>query len=330
MEAKDITFLLQGAVDKKIVREILADLRRHFDGARVILSTWHGMDTEGLDCDEVVRSDDPGFFYYSDRPGDKMNNVNRQIVGTCAGLERVETPYCFRMRTDFRLDGNRFLQYFGAFPHAEDQYRFFSEKLLAASYFSRNPRSRTRFPFHPSDLAFFGRTDDIRLLFNVPLMPEEEACWDRDNKRYNRYTPEQYIFINALRQAGRSVPCAYFNDDNERAIAETERYFASNFVFLTFEQFNLVPSKPTFFMKVHPNSFMTCYTHNEWLGLYKKHVDASIRVPDHDPERERIEVFYKPYRLCRLVGNIISFPFRSKMRRRAIRCGVLEFFLMPR
>ncbi|AJY45236.1 WavE lipopolysaccharide synthesis family protein [Martelella endophytica] len=330
IDPKDITFVFQGAADKATLRESFAGIRRFFPGSTIILSTWSGTDVDGLDFDDLVLSEDPGYFFYSDRPGEKVNNVNRQIVGTAAGLAKAGTRYAMRMRTDFRLTGSNFLNFVGAYPDADPAYSVFSEKLLACCYFSRNPRSRTRFPFHPSDLAFFGPTDDLKALFDVPLMTEEEAYWDTDDRRYNRYTPEQYIFVNALRRMGRKVPCEYYNDDNMAAILETERYFASNFVFLTFDQFNLMPSKPTFLMKVHPNSFMTCYTHNEWLGLYRKHVDASVTIPEHDPEREKIERFYGPYRVCRLIGNVASLPFRNKVRRRAIRTGVLEFFLMPR
>ena len=330
IESREITFLLQGAVERSVVRESCSVIRNLFPQSRIVLSTWVGADVDGLDTDDTVLADDPGFFYYSDRPGEKVNNVNRQIVGTNAGLERVVTPYCVRMRTDFRLTGRDFLNFFEAFPERDEAYSVFSKRLMACSYFSRNPRSRTRFPFHPSDIIFFGLTDDIRRLFRVPLMTEEEAYWDRGDRRYNRYTPEQHIFINALRSMGRTVPCDFYNDDNPAAVLETEKYFASNFVLLTFEQFNLKPSKPTFVMKVHPNSFMTCYTHNEWLALYNRHAGGKVAIPERDIERERIECFYKPYKVCRLIGNVISFPFRSKIKRRAIRTSVLEFFLMPR
>ena len=246
MNKSDITFLFQGVADKAFLRGSFAAVRRYFPSSRIILSTWKDTDISGLDCDEAVFCDDPGFFYYSPRPGEKPNNVNRQIVGTCAGLEKVTTPFCFRMRTDFRITGDGFLNHFDSYTDSLEGYQVFSHKLLAACYFSRNPRSRVRFPFHPSDLAFFGYTDDIRKLFDIPLMTEEEACWDVGGDRYNRYTPEQHIFINALRRDGRDVPCAFYKDANPRAILETEKYFASNFIFLTFDQFNLMPSKPTF------------------------------------------------------------------------------------
>jgi hypothetical protein len=63
------------------------------------------------------------------------------------------------------------------------------------------------FPFHPSDIAFFGRTEDLLTLFDIPLMTEAEAYWDKKNARFNRYVPEQHIFINCLRKKGKVVQC---------------------------------------------------------------------------------------------------------------------------
>ena len=323
----DITFVVQGPIIPDVTLSCLLSIRRNFPASSIILTTWKGHDASSLIFDELVYSEDPGFFYYSDRAGERQNNVNRQIVSTLAGLQRVQTEYVFKIRTDFNITGDDFLQFWNKFPLSDPAYKIFGNKILACSYFSRNPSSRMRFPFHPSDLAFFGRTADLIRLFDVPLMTEAEAYWDKKNARFNRYVPEQHIFINCLRKNGKAVQCDYYNDNSELNITETEKYFASNFVFLSFEQFNLQPTKSIFLMKPHPNSFRTCYTHNEWLGLYKKYVAPSIEVPAHDEEREKIERFYRSYKKYRLLGNIMAFPFRHKDTKRKIRNNVLEFFL---
>lgn len=327
IDHSDITFVVQGPIIPDITLECLISIRRYFPEAQIILSTWKGTDASSLTFDELVYSEDPGFFYYSDRAGERQNNVNRQIVSTLAGLQRVQTEYTFKIRTDFNVTGDDFLQFWNRFPAAVADYQVFQDKVLACSYFSRNPTSRMRFPFHPSDLAFFGRTADLVRLFDVPLMTENEAYWDKKNARFNRYVPEQHIFINCLRKAGKTVSCEFYNDNSETNIVETEKYFASNFVFLTFDQFNLKPSKTIFMMKPHPNSFRTCYTHYEWLALYKKHVDPLIILPTRDKEREKIEGFYRAYKKYRLLGNVAAFPFRNKDTKRRIRNNVLEFFL---
>lgn len=41
-----------------------------------------------IGADEVVAVPDPGGFAYAERPGEKINNVNRQIANTAAGLKK--------------------------------------------------------------------------------------------------------------------------------------------------------------------------------------------------------------------------------------------------
>lgn len=324
---QNITFVMQGPIIPDVTLNGLLSIRQHFPTSPIVLTTWKGYDADNLVFDDLIASDDPGFFYYSDRAGERQNNVNRQIVSTLAGLRRVKTAYTFKIRTDFVITGDGFLQFWDQFRAADKDYQIFREKILACSYFSRNPASKMRFPFHPSDLAFFGRTEDLIAMFDVPQMTEAEAYWDKKRSRFNRYVPEQHIFINCLRRNGKTVLCERYNDNSEHNIMETERFFASNFVFLTFEQFHLTPSKTIFQMKPYPNSFRTCYTHIEWLGLYKKHVDPAVEIPAQDAERERIEGYYRVYKKYRLLANITALPFRNKETKRWIRNNVLEFFL---
>lgn len=323
----DITFVMQGPIIPHVTLGSLLSIRRSFPASHTILSTWEGHDVSSLIYDELVLSEDPGFFYTSNRASKRQNNVNRQIISTMAGLQRVQTDYVFKIRTDFNITGDDFLQFWGRFPATDPNYKVFGEKIFTCSYFSRNPASQMHFPFHPSDLAFFGKTADMTRLFDVPLMTEVEANWDTNNTYFNRYVPEQHVFINCLRKNGKTVQCDRYDDNSDHNTAETEKYFASNFVFLTFGQFNLMPQKSIFVMKLNPGSFRTCYTHHEWLGLYKKYADSAVEIPARDEEREKIERFYKAYRKYRLLGNVIALPFGHKDTRRKIRRNVLEFFL---
>lgn len=283
--------------------------------------------TPDVGADEVVAVPDPGGFAYAERPGEKINNVNRQIANTAAGLKKVRTPYALKLRSDFLLTGNGFLRYFDAFPAADEAYRAFGHKLLACCYFARNPRSDMPFPFHPSDLAFFGRTEDLLRLYDIPLMTREQAYWNRQDRHQYQYVPEQYLFINCLKRGGFAPECGFYNDCREAGVAQTERFFASDFIFLTFEQFNLRPTKATFDMAVHPNAFRSCYTHIEWRRLYRDYADAAHVVPERDEEREKIERLYRRYRKYRFVSNVCALFFRHKGKRRQVRNAVLEYFL---
>lgn len=325
---KDITFIIQGPVYPDITNKTISSVRQFFPETKIIYSTCNPECTDNLkDYDELIISDDPGSFTYADRPGEKVNNINRQIVSTMAGLKACKTKYAMKLRSDFVLKGNKFLEFWNKFSNVDSKYQIFEHKLLACCYFARNPSSDMAFPFHPSDLAFFGNAKDLINLFGINLMTKGQAYWNLKARHQYQYVPEQYLFINCLRKNGFDVVCDCYNDCTLGNIEQTERFFASNFIFLTFEQFNLQPTKPTFNMKVHPNAFKSCYTHVEWQNLYKKYVDNSYIVPPKDMERQKIEKLYHNYKKYRFLSNLCAFLFRNKAKRREIRNRVLEFFL---
>lgn len=324
----DITVIIQGLYYPTVTDKVIASVREHLPQAKVIVSTCDkNFPNQMKGCDELIISPDPGGYTYADRPGEKENNINRQIVNTLAGLKRVKTKYAFKLRSDFLLTGNDFLNFFDKFPLVEANYQIFEHKILACCYFARNPNSDMPFPFHPSDLAFFGQTEDLLKLFDIPLMTKNQAYWNLKDRHQYQYVPEQYLFINCLQKNGFVTNCNFYNDCRPESIKQTERYFASNFIFLDFEQFNLLHSKNTFSMKVHPNAFRSCYTHIDWQNLYKKYVDASLSVPTKDEERLKIEKYYKNYKKYRFLGNLCALPFRNKAKRREIRNSILEYFL---
>lgn len=324
----DITVIIQGQVYKDVTNLVIRSVKKFLPNAQIIFSTCDQNVSDTISgVDRLIVSKDPGGYLYADRPGEKENNINRQIINTLAALKQTKTPYALKIRSDFVLNGHSFLTFFHQFPKAEKKYRIFKSKVLNCCYFTRNPRTGLPFPFHPSDLAFFGRTDDLIKLFDIPLMTKKQAYWNLKDRHQYQYIPEQYLFINCLRQNGFQADCRFYNDCTVKNIEQTERYFASNFIFLTFEQFNLLHYKNTFSMKIHPNTFRSCYTHNEWLKLYQKYVDSSVQIPQTDAERAKIEKLYRNYRKYRLLGNICAFPFHNKGIRRKIRNAVLEFFL---
>lgn len=322
----NISFIIQGEVLSHINYQV-AEIRKYFPQSEIIVSTCNDFNIEIIGADQIIKSEDPGFFYYSARPGEKVNNINRQIVSTLAGLKACKTKYTFKLRSDFILTGSEFMSFFDNFPKTEKAYQVFEHKILSCCFFARNPKSDMPFPFHPSDICFFGLTSDLINLFNIPLMTKEEAFWDTTNAIFNRYVPEQHLFINCLKKNQRSVLCHYYDNISEENIVETERYFASNFIFLDFEQFCIQPTKQTFNMKIHPNAFRSCYTHNEWQVLYKKYIDNTLSVPEADITRLQIEHFYKNYKKYRFLSNLLALPFRDKAKRREIRNKTLEYFL---
>lgn len=327
----DITVVVQGAVGE-MTAAALASIRQHLPGAQLILSTWQDTDITGLNADRFVFNADPGGYPVNNVPGAATNNLNRQIVSTHAGLMQVTTPYALKLRTDFLLTGHQFLDYFQRYPQRGPGPHLFSERVLACCYFTRNPHGTPSFPFHLSDIAFFGHTGDVRQLFAIPLLSEPEHRWDETaghpGTSWNqRYAAEQHIFLNALRLKSLPAPCEHSRDATPENRELTDRYLANEVILLEFEPFNLLPTKSVFRREVHPTTFACCYTHYDWQRLYRHYADPAFPLPERDEERQRIRQAYHRYKKYRLLANMLTMWIRSRPRKKRLRHAVLEYFL---
>lgn len=285
---KDITFVVQGAVAKGQTIEVLKSIRKYFKESQIILSTWENtnMDFNEDLYDKAVFSKDPGGFlgYEKAKVG---NNVDRQTVSTFNGLKACETKYAFKIRSDFRITGDGFLQYFDKFNKFNNEYKIVDKRMLACTDITLNPRNETqyKYPFHVSDFAFFGLTEDLLSLFSAPLTPKEDKKYlethsDKSNPSESlfRFMPEQWIATNFLKSKGKNINCEYYNDCSEENSKITDLYIANNFVLLSLEQFNLDPFKKEFFANNIPNYKQICYTHNDFLEMYEKYCNKNTEI----------------------------------------------------
>ncbi|MGL4722305.1 MAG: WavE lipopolysaccharide synthesis family protein, partial [Desulfovibrionaceae bacterium] len=265
IHSKHISVILQGPVQQNITKQSIQSVRKYLPHAECILSTWEEEDTTALDTDTILRHKKPMAYKLSSHDNSPYNNVNLQILSTQKGLEKARGEYSLKLRTDFILSGNTFLQYFSQYEENDPQYTIFDKKILCPSYFTRNPR--ISFMYHPSDIAFFGCTKDIINLYNVPFLEEKDVTYyEYSGYLYNKFVPEQHIFIHCLLNNKHNITLQHSRDKDDMHIEQTERYFASNFVFLNWQQYNLlVPEK---FKKGMSNDFISCVTHVEWQRLY--------------------------------------------------------------
>lgn len=109
---EQITAVIQGGNYSGVTERVVAAVREYLPGGKIIYSTCDREVPETLKgCDHVIVSNDPGGYIYKARPFEKENNINRQIVNTLAALKEVQTPYTLKIRSDFLLTGNSFLEY---------------------------------------------------------------------------------------------------------------------------------------------------------------------------------------------------------------------------
>lgn len=271
IESKEISVVVQGGISEYTQRCLLS-LRKQLPEAQLILSTWEGADIMGLEYDELVLSKDPGGVVLDDISG-TINNINRQIVSTKAGLELAKRKYCLKFRTDLILNDSEFIRYFGVFDRAIEPLHF-KNRVIVCNYYTRNPRVFP-LPFHISDWIMFGNIEDIKLYFEIELQNEKEIRWfethSREHKNFytnllSKFVPEQYVCTNFAKRFY-EFTCEAFYDVDVRNIEITEEIIARDFVVLDYKkQLNIT------FSKYNPNRYLEKFTlisHKEWNRLYK-------------------------------------------------------------
>lgn len=247
MQNKEITFLLQGAFDKKLTPQSVNSIKREFPGASIILSTWQGTDVSSdLILDRCLFSPDPGG--YADTHVNFVNNLCRQLVSTKRGLEEVKTKYVVKMRTDLAFFSDSLKKTFESFQDRSLEEVVFSKKIVIPSFFTKrfitsgDGKIIQPVPFHFSDWLCFGTTDDIFKLFEceLPTEPENSQYFSKKNHFTNklnlmsashRFAPEQFIFYDAYKRL--HVSPEFFEnylDYSDSIIKASDLFLVNNFI----------------------------------------------------------------------------------------------------
>ncbi|MHA6679839.1 WavE lipopolysaccharide synthesis family protein [Enterobacter cloacae] len=250
IDDKNISVIIQGPIvsstcklsSAPTTQASIDSVRRLLPGATVILSTWRNQDVLVQGYDRLILNPDPGHQNYS---RSTLNNVNRQIVSTVAGLKSADSMYCLKIRSDIVLTSTDFLKYFSASNDCNRQFKILRARIVSNNLTSRDPKRHNKngfkwkLLFHISDHVHFGFRSDLLAVWDLPLQTRDEALYFLNRafpeqfkcKEYARYAPEQYIMLGFLRK--------YYEIDFEHYAhwsAEleylSEQYMLSNFIFL--------------------------------------------------------------------------------------------------
>lgn len=242
IDTKDISVVVQGAIDKKITPKCLKSIRNFLPDAEIILSTWENSNVEELDYDVLVSSKDPGNDGIQAYSIEKtyLCNLNRQLLSTKEGLKQSSRKYIIKIRTDFFLTSNDFLQYFELFNTTTDL--IFNHRVIVLSVFSRrySDQNGVPMPFHVSDLFFFGLKDDIKNYFSETELINSEFTDYKFQYPHKvpyflntmRYAPEQYFCIEWLKRNGIDVNFNDWTCWNQKILDFSDKILFSNFIFL--------------------------------------------------------------------------------------------------
>lgn len=201
--------MIQGPYSNS-TKDCVKSIKDVFPGSNIIISTWLG---SGAKNDQngniqIIESDDPGATVCR-TDGVTLNNVNRQIVSTLNGLKAVRSKYVVKLRSDIRIKGRNFTNLSNIYMHRDRKYTLLRERVTGCQYYFRNP-SIYPAPHHISDIFLFGRIEDLLEIWDIPLTIEPEfsqwySCRERPKPDYDsrilfKFTPEQYIWMEALKK----------------------------------------------------------------------------------------------------------------------------------
>jgi hypothetical protein len=296
-----ISVVVQGPVTAEgSTQSCLMSVRQHLPGAEIVLSTWQGADTAGLDFDTLVQSEDPGALVCHRRLPN-LYNLNRQILSTREGLKAATRRYAAKLRSDLVLTGTGFLNYQQRYPRRDTELRIFRERVVNCTVYAQNPRRHQPTPFHPGDWFFFGLRDDLLELWDIPLAPEPETSrWfaerprpqpDRYPHLLHRFFPEQYLWL-CLMQRHAAAGLEHSWDLTEQNLEQTERSFANNLILLEPERIGIRSLKH----RLRLDAWANLYSHGEWQRLYARYCDSEFRAP-FDTAAAGKDL----YRACRLL-----------------------------
>lgn len=292
IENKNISVIVQGPIygkpqdkiESRYTYRCLKSIRKILPEATIILSTWEGENIDNLDYDIVVKSKDPGYLLLRNetRNGLRNESANRQIISTNAGIKLAKTKYCIKMRSDLVLKNNNFIAYFEKYadlPRSE-QYKITKSRVVFLT--TINPKRKFKSPFSMSDWFYFGKTEDVANIFNVPLMSYRMFKGDVVDGLYSiehNYSTEQhlwYIFILKYR----NISFAHSNDASEKNIFLSEAYIANNSILLSARQAGIDSLKypGASYAQIPCLSYSGLYTWNEYKRLLNKYTPTKVVI----------------------------------------------------
>ncbi|RWX56587.1 WavE lipopolysaccharide synthesis family protein [Photobacterium chitinilyticum] len=239
MRNSDITFLVQGPIRDR-TKESLESIRKYCPESRVILSTWQGEDTSGLEYDELVLNEDPGSLkIFLDDDVVNYENTNRQIYSVSNAISHVKTEYCVKTRTDIEFTSDNFITFYkdNYLKYCRDSDNtILKQRVLISSINTPNPNCFLQFVCQVSDWFFFGLTEDLKKIWCQDLISQSDYYHNEDNvpdRKYKngfyfgRFSSEQLITLGFIKGHHEDLP-TYFRDKN--FVDFTNRLLSSEFI----------------------------------------------------------------------------------------------------
>lgn len=305
IQSKDISVIVQGAIDKVNTPKCLRSIRKHLPQAEIILSTWKGSDLSGLDYDVLVENDDPGECELVRKfPQEQNNNINRQLVSSLNGLKHANRRYAMKLRSDMFLTGCGFIKIYEKFSKPLDN-TYFNQRIMVNGL-----TTSINLTFAIGDWWAFGLKKDLFSLYNIPLYPRkkgEEYFLQNENISKKpfladivcQYSPEQYIFY-AFISKYKKVNFQHFFDNTPENLEFSKDFILKNLICIESHLSNVVLKKQI----INANAFKYNLYFLKWYKLLNEYVHEFHMLTKY--EIWKLKAFTK---FNMLLAKLFGFPY---------------------
>ena len=142
--------------------------------------------------DKIIYNDDPGTII-DNHLGSLTNgsNILRQITSVKNGLNKINTKYTLKIRSDayfksnkiLKLDLNKFI--------FNERYKIFEERIVTSTIGSLNQKN-TKILYNFSDWFNFGLTSDLKKIWNYAKVENEDINY------FTKFKNKKKIFMEKL------------------------------------------------------------------------------------------------------------------------------------
>ena len=235
IDSYEISVVIQGPI-LGCTQQVVDRVREFLPHSEVILSTFES-DKVVSGVDKIIFNSDPGAFVQQKASG-TLNNINRQIRSTKAGLDSSTKRYILKIRSDLFISHVGFLFAFGGLDKYVEGYRIFKTKLVTGVLFSRHNYRGVLTPFHLSDWYYFGLSEDVKKFFSSieeVAEPEFTEYFLRNSKQSPfgsttfRFSPEQYFTYSCYKKFIGKYEMKDAADVTDDLMLESDKFIVSNF-----------------------------------------------------------------------------------------------------
>lgn len=345
INSKDISVIVQGAIDNEETPKCLKSIRECLPDCEIILSTWQNSDTNGLDFDILVLSEDPGSVTVEESKHQMFcNNINRQLISTQEGLKNAARTYALKLRSDLILTNADFLEYFDKFQSKSKNYNLFKRKILVSDLFTRfnmktNDRKRVKMPFHISDWWQFGLREDLETYF-LDTKPVEEPYFTNyfnleENKHKDtpyrthkfKFSPEQYFAYSCFNRNFEDIYMEDASDYSDELMEKFRECIVNNFVVLEFKHSGICLNKYPY-CKYSKNErflgdpYIGLYNFYRYENEYKKYCDKNYTITASDSFFKNDKIAYNLLGIYKHIANLVDTKMPPAARLEQLFIGI--------